>query len=262
VAELSGKIALVTGGASGIGQATAERLSAEGAHVLIGVVDRERGRPVAAQCKGDFLELDVSDPARWAEVAREARERHGGLDIAFLNAGITTYPATPEGIAPFDIATLDLERYRRILGVNLDGVVLGFRAVVPAIEAHGGGVIVATASVAGLIGFAPDPVYTATKHAVVGLVRSLAPPLEARRIRVHAVCPGGVATRILGPEMGKWATRTGAPLMPPSQIAEGVMQAVRSPETGGIYVCLHGREPQRHRFALIEGMGGRGARGD
>src|ERR671934_1503755 len=89
-----------------------------------------------------------------------------------------------------DITQLTEAQYRRIMGPNVDGVVFGARAVVPAIAARGGGAIVATASLAGLIAFAPDPIYTLTKHAVVGFVRSLAQPLESRGITINAVCPG------------------------------------------------------------------------
>jgi len=197
--QFDGKVALVTGAASGIGLATAERLSAEGAQVLLADIDEANGRPAAEKLGAEFARLDVGDPAEWAEVVAQLGARAGGLDIAYLNAGVTTYPATADGLADFDIATLDDAAYRRILAVNLDGVVFGARAVAPALVARGGGAIVATASVAGLIGFAPDPIYTATKHAVVGLVRALAPGLRARGITINAICPAGVATAILGP---------------------------------------------------------------
>jgi NAD(P)-dependent dehydrogenase (short-subunit alcohol dehydrogenase family) len=255
MAELSGKVALITGGASGIGRATAERLCAEGAHVVVADVDEAGGRAVAQKLDAEFVSLDVSSAARWDEVAAGLRTRHGGIDVAFLNAGITTYPASAEGIAPFDLATLDLERYRRILSINVDGVVLGARAAVPLLEARGGGAIVATASVAGLIGYAPDPIYTLTKHAVVGLVRALAPTLEPRGIRIHAICPGGVDTNILGPGMAERARDLGIAIMPASQIADAVAQAVRSPETGRLWVCLHDRDHQHYHFAPVEGLG-------
>ena len=207
------KVALVTGAASGIGRATSERFSREGAHVAVCDIDENGGKAVAEACGGSFHRLDVSDPAAWTEAVAEISDLRGGLDIACLNAGIATQPPSDDDqiLTAFDITELSDEAYRRILGVNLDGVVFGARAVAPAIAARGGGAIVATASVAGLIGFPPDPIYTATKHAVVGLVRSLAPPLAARRIDIHAICPGIVDTNILGPgvaararERGKW----------------------------------------------------------
>ena len=251
---LEGKIALITGGASGIGQATAERCAAEGAAVTVADIDEANGQVVADKIGGVFARLDVSDAERWAEVVGELTAREGGIDLAYLNAGITTYPAVSAGIAPFDIATLDLDRYRLIMGVNLDGVVLGARAVVPALVERGGGAIVATASVAGLIGFAPDPIYTLTKHGVVGLVRALAGSLSARNITVNAICPGGVETNILGPDLGRRAREAGMPLMQPSQIADAVVQAATSGETGRAYVCLNDRDHQPYEFAPVEGL--------
>lgn len=255
MAGLEGKVALITGAASGIGRATAERLAAEGAHVIAADIDEGNGKAIADKLGGEFLALDVADAARWDEVVSSITAKHGGLDIAYLNAGITTYPADEGGLAGFDIATMDLERYRRIMGVNLDGVVLGARAVVPALVARGGGAIVATASVAGLIGFSPDPIYTATKHAVVGLVRALAATLSGRNITINAICPGGVETNILGPHMKEAAEQGRMVLMPPSQIADAVFQAVTSGETGRAYVCLTGRDHQFYEFAPVEGLG-------
>ena len=254
MAALDGKVALITGGASGIGRATAIRFADEGAEVVVCDVDEAEGSAVADKIGGRFLALDVSNAERWDQVVSDVRGRHGGLDFAYLNAGISTYPATRGGLEPYAIESLDLERYRRIMGVNLDGVVLGARAVVPAIQARGGGAIVATASVAGLIGFAPDPIYTLTKHGVVGFVRALAPTLEAAGVRIHAICPGGVETNILGPGIKERAQAAGFELMPPSQIADAVFQAVQSQETGRIWVCLQGRDHAHYKFAPVEGL--------
>jgi len=255
MANFEGKIALITGGASGIGRATAERMAADGATVIVADINEAEGRAVADKLDAEFLALDVSSAAAWDAVVKTITAKHGGIDIAYLNAGITTYPADEGGLAALDIATLDLDSYRRIIGVNLDGVVLGARAVVPAMVARGGGSIVATASVAGLIGFAPDPIYTATKHAVVGLVRALGPTLKGRDITINAICPGGVETNILGPRMKEAAQQGRLQLMPPSQIADAVVTAVESGETGRAYVCLHDREHQIYQFAPVEGLG-------
>ena len=254
MASLSGKIALVTGAASGIGEASVERLAAEGATVVAADIDAAGGEAVASKAGGEFVRLDVTDASGWEEVVAQITSRHGGIDLAYLNAGITTYPAAAEGLAAYTIDGLDLERYRRIIGVNIDGVVLGTRAVTPAIEARGGGAIVATASVAGLIGFAPDPIYTLTKHAVVGLVRALAPELAPRGIRMHAICPGGVATNILGPGIVERAAAAGYELMKPSQIADAVVEAWESEKTGRIIVCLNGKDHADYRFADVPGF--------
>src|SRR5207245_7066492 len=126
---------------------------------------------------------------------------------AYMNAGVTTGEAA--------IDKLTDQQYRRIMGPNVDGVLFGFRACVPAIERRGGGALVATASLAGLIAFPPDPIYTLTKHAVVGLVRSLAPQLEAHGITVNAVCPGIVDTPLVGDEAKKVLGEAGFPLIRP-----------------------------------------------
>src|SRR5436853_6559020 len=171
--RLGGKVAVVTGGASGIGRATAVRLAEEGATVVVADIDAAGARKVADEVGGRPAELDVGDPVAWRRLVDELTGPGGpgGVDIAVLNAGIAT--------GEDRIAHLTDEAYRRIMAINVDGVVFGARALVPLIARRGGGAVVATASLAGVIGFAPDPIYTLTKHAVVGLVRSLAPQLEA-----------------------------------------------------------------------------------
>lgn len=250
------KVALVTGAASGIGLATAEKLTAEGARVVLADLNETAGKEAAERLGGDFQRLDVGDATAWAEAVSGATARYGGLDLVHLNAGVTTHPAsTGAGFEPFDIAALTDESYRRIMGANVDGVVFGVRAVVPALEARGGGAIVATASAAGMIAFPPDPIYTLTKHAVVGLVRSLAPVLAPRRITLNAVCPGVVDTNILGPGMGDLARQAGLPIIAPSKIADAVADAMSSGKTGQLLLCLAGREPSHYEFAPVEGLG-------
>ena len=138
----------------------------------------------------------------------------------------------------------------------MDGVVFGLRAVVPVLVARGGGSIAATASVAGLIGFPPDPIYTLTKHAVIGLVRGVAPALAPRSIRVNAICPGGVDTNIFGgPEAAKLVREVGAPLMPASHIADAVVESFASEETGQAYVCLKDQPHRKYAFAPLPSSG-------
>ena len=258
MALLEGKIALITGAASGIGRATAERLAAEGASVVALDIDEANGKQVAEKIGGEFHAADVGDAGRWSEVVADVSARHGGIDIAYLNAGIPTHPPTPNDpglMAAFDMATLSDAAYRRIMSVNVDGVVFGARAVLPAMAARGGGAIVATASVAGLIAFAQDPIYTLTKHAVVGLTRSLAPLLAPQGITLNAICPGVVDTNILGPGTAQRARDAGIPVIAPEQIAEAVLKAVTSGETGGLWVCLAEQDSWRYEFRPIEGIG-------
>src|SRR5688500_12211184 len=211
MAALSGKVALVTGGASGIGKAVVERLAAEGAELLVADLNEADGEKVAADVGGRFVRLDVSSTDEWdALVASIDR-----LDVVHLNAGVTTQNG--------DIRSLTEEQYRRVMGANVDGVVYGTRAVLRVMES--GGAIVCTASIAGLIGFSPDPIYTLTKHAVVGFVRAMAQPLEASGITINAVNPGIVETPLVGEEAAKVLKAANIDMMPPSQIADAVVSA-------------------------------------
>jgi NAD(P)-dependent dehydrogenase (short-subunit alcohol dehydrogenase family) len=239
--DLGGTVALVTGAASGIGAATASRLAAEGATVVVADVQREAGEKVAAEVGGRFAELDVTTPDGWARVVGEVLATEGRLDIAHLNAGVMT----GEG----DVRALADDQIDRVLGINVLGVLYGVRAVVPAMTAGGG--IVATASVAGLIGWSPDPVYTMSKHAVVGLVRALDPQLAALGISINAVCPGIVDTAMLGAAMKGVLEGAGVPIIPPSEIADGVVTALRSGATGTCFQCLPHRVAEPFAFGSL-----------
>jgi NAD(P)-dependent dehydrogenase (short-subunit alcohol dehydrogenase family) len=214
--------ALVTGGASGIGAAAVALLEAEGVDVQ--VLDLASG-------------FDVGDPAAWEAV--------GPVDFAFLNAGVAT------GVT--DIGELTDEAYRRALGANVDGVVFGVRRMAQVMEP--GSSIVATASLAGLLPMALDPVYTLTKHAVVGFVRAVAPQLAERGIRINALCPGFADTPIVDDELRAWVAEQGLPLIPPERVAEAALAAARSEETGQAWVVQPGREPLVYEFRGVPGPG-------
>jgi NAD(P)-dependent dehydrogenase (short-subunit alcohol dehydrogenase family) len=187
VTDLTGQVALVTGAANGIGAATARRLADAGARVVVADVETARGRDVAAQIGGTFVRCDVRRPEDHANAVHAAEDTYGGLDVAVLNAGVVSGTDV--------LGDLDLDRYRRVFGVNVDGVVLGVHAVVPAMRRRGGGRIVATASLAGVAPVPMDPLYAASKHAVVGFVRSLGPVLAQERIALQALCPSYAASR-------------------------------------------------------------------
>jgi NAD(P)-dependent dehydrogenase (short-subunit alcohol dehydrogenase family) len=206
--------ALVTGGASGIGAALVEKLRAAGTDVR--VLDLADG-------------FDVSNASAWDSV--------GPAELACLNAGI----GTGEG----DMRELTDERYRRIVGTNVDGVVFGVRRLARVMPE--GGAIVVTASLAGLTTMVADPIYSGTKHFVVGFVRSVAPQLAERGIRISAVCPGIVDTPLLGP-MRQRTLEAGIELMRPEEIADAVLSAARDEASGQIWTCLPGRAPARHEF--------------
>jgi NAD(P)-dependent dehydrogenase (short-subunit alcohol dehydrogenase family) len=220
VADRDERTALVTGGASGLGAAIVERLSAEG--FAVEVLDLATG-------------FDVADPAAWDEV--------DGVDVACLNAGVLGSGADP--------AALDLEEYSRAKSVNVDGVVLGVRRLAAAMRA--GGHIVVTASLAGLTAMPDDPVYAATKHAVIGFVRSVAPSLERRGIAIDAVCPGIADTPMVTGASRERLEEAGFPLLAPSAVADAVWLALTSEGTGRAFAVQPGREPVAFRFGNVPG---------
>ncbi|GAA5055727.1 NADP-dependent 3-hydroxy acid dehydrogenase YdfG [Thermocatellispora tengchongensis] len=238
-------VALVTGAASGIGAATARRLAAGGVSCVLVDIDGDGLERVAKEIGAATLTGDVSRPEVSAEAVALAVERYGGLDLVHLNAGVAT---------GFDLAAeFDADLYRRATGVNIDGVVYGFAAAVPALRRRGGGAIVVTASIAGLMGYEADPVYTMTKHAVVGLVRAMAGPLAVDRIRVGAVCPGFTDTPLLGGGAKRVFVGAGFPLLTADDVAAAVESAFYAETPGTVLVVQPGRAPVPYRFAGIPG---------
>lgn len=192
MASLAGRGAIVTGGASGIGEACAETLAREGAGVLITDVDDLRGKEVAARIakaggKAHYLRHDVRDESAWPGVIAEAETRFGRLDIMVANAGIGI-------MAP--IATMTLADWQRQQAINLDGVFLSVKHAIPAMKKQGGGSIVLMSSVAGLRGAPGLAAYSATKGGVRMLAKSVALELAADNIRCNSVHPGIIATPI------------------------------------------------------------------
>jgi NAD(P)-dependent dehydrogenase (short-subunit alcohol dehydrogenase family) len=252
MAGLAGKVAVVTGGGSGIGLTVANRLAEEGASVAVVDLDGARARQVAGALDGLAVTADVSRSDEWTRVVSEVTEHFGGIDIAHLNAGVTTGEA--------DITLMTDAQYRRALGVNVDGVAFGVRAVVPAMAARGGGAIVATASLAGLIGYSPDPIYGLTKAAVVGLVRALAPQLGEKLVTINAVCPSLVDTPLID-ELRDLLEQSGFPLIDPGAVADAVLGCIVGEESGQAMVIQAGREALAFRFARPPGPRAAGAEG-
>lgn len=210
--------AIVTGGEGGLGRAFRARLEREGYQVES--LDISTG-------------FDVSDPAAW--------ERVGAVDLACLNAGVLT-------------GELDAASYRRAVSVNVDGVVLG---VLHLRQVMDEGTIVATASLAGLTAMPSDPVYSLTKHAVVGFVRSMAPQVEP--IRLNAVCPGIADTPMIDHQREAFAAAR-FPLLAPEEVADAMWRAATSGATGECWFVQPGREPAPFRFPNLPGPRAEGER--
>lgn len=247
--KLAGRVALITGGASGIGRAAAVRFAAEGMRVCVLDIDGEAASTVAGTVGGVGLRCDVADPDQIDEAFATCVNQLGGLDLAFLNAGVTIGWSG-------DIASLELAQYRRSVGVNLEGVVFGARAAVRTMRTLNkrDRAILATASLAGLMPWHPDPVYSLGKHAVVGLMRSIAPNLRAEGIAVQTICPGITETGALG-DRRPLVERIGVPVMEPEAIADAVVAAVTAPmeTTGSCWVAQHGKSAWIMDFAAVDG---------
>lgn len=192
--RLDGKVAVITGAASGIGAATAERFCREGAAVVVADLNAAGGEAVVEACRAAggraaFARVDVCEEEQVRAAMARAETDFGRLDIVFNNAGL--------GGAVGAIETLSVEDWDRTLAVLLRGVFLGIKHAVPRLRAAGGGSIISTASVAGLRGGAGPHPYSAAKAGVINLTRSVALELAKDHIRVNCICPGGIHTPLL-----------------------------------------------------------------
>jgi NAD(P)-dependent dehydrogenase (short-subunit alcohol dehydrogenase family) len=233
--QIEGKVALVTGAASGIGRASALALAAAGAKVLVVDVDETGGAESvgliqAAGGAAAFFRADVSSPADAAAMAAEAESRFGGLDILHNNAGL---------IYGGGFVNTPLETTLRMIEVNFIGVVLGTHAALPALQRRGGGAIVNTASIAGVITYPGGPTYAATKAGVVGFTRALTRLKDSMGIRVNCICPEVVDTppiragRERARAAGAWTAHNDLPAIPVEEVAAAVLRLVRDDSLNG-----------------------------
>lgn len=227
--DFSGKTALLIGGTTGIGRATALAFANAGANVFIAGLGTREGEGIRDEIRtgsgsgAEFLEVDVRDESAVADLHKRAIERFGRIDIAFNNAGVSGKTAPVQELTESD--------FYQLIDVNLKGIFLGLKYQVPHMIAAGGGAIVNTSSLFGVMGFATTAVYCASKWGVIGLTNSVALEVARKNIRINAIAPGSVMTPLIMDMFGseQAARDTVLPMIPmgrisdPSEIAQLVL---------------------------------------
>lgn len=211
--RFDGKVALITGGGSGIGAAAARRIASEGGHVVLLGRRRAALTQIAKQCDGLPVVGDTTNPADIQQAVDKAVAEFGGIDILIASAGIEQ---------PGSVESISLPDWRRAFDVNLDGAMLAARAVIPAMRTRGGGAIVLISSVAALAGAPSYAAYCASKAGVLGLSRSIAFDYGPANIRCNAVCPGWTLTEMAQREIEDMAREKG---MEAAQLQEELTRA-------------------------------------
>lgn len=234
---MSSKIALITGAATGIGAQVARMLAARDIRVAICDVNVDAGQVLAKEIGGLFLPCDVTRLSSMTSAANNCIKALGVPDFVHLNAGIMTVPTGAPFLAIEDVS---LDQYRRIVGVNLDGVFHGVKVLLPKMRKKGGAITI-TASIAGLGVLPIDPMYAATKYALIGFGRAVAGANANTNMRINVICPGVVDTGIV-PDAFK-----SPDIMAPETMAAEVVDLLHNGPNGEIRV----RIAQRPAFAVV-----------
>jgi len=215
--DLGDKHAIITGGASGIGAATAREFARLGARVVVADINGDSAREVAAEIGGEAIACDVGREADVDALVQTAERAHGPVDVFFSNAGIAT------GGSPLDT---DIETWNEQWRVNLMAHVFAVRAVLPSMLDRESGYLLHTASMAGILTSHGNLAYAVTKHAVVGLAEWLSITYHNRGIRVSLLAPLGVRTPMLGDAASAFASNAAGPIKEPEEVARMVSDAV------------------------------------
>ncbi|MCH2173218.1 SDR family oxidoreductase [Myxococcota bacterium] len=222
--RVDGKVVIITGAASGLGEADARLLSAEGASVIMTDINEEAGQTIAGEIGAEFVRQDVSEEAGWTALIDQVMERHGRLDVLVNNAGIAIIA---------DVLKTTTDIWRRTLAVHLDGTFFGCRHALPAMKQGGGGSIINMSSTAALVGLSPYFAYSAAKGGIRSLTKSVAIYCRERKngIRCNSIHPGSIDTPMveaalaglqdvkLAEQRDREATRIAMGLGEPSDVA-------------------------------------------
>lgn len=227
---------LVTGAASGIGAAVVRAVTEAGHSVVALDIDDKAGEALAQETGASYRHCDVASFEEWQKLSAELAASNSAPNRLHLNAGVQIAPPSAP-LSDFSFDAMNLDRYRRLMGVNVDGVVFGLHTLLPILEP--GASIVVTASLAGITPYSIDPLYSMSKHAVVGLVRSLGPTLQKRDIRINAICPGGIDTPLVPDEQRS----DEIPFMTPEHVAEEVMNLIEQKEAGKTWAKVSESKP-------------------
>lgn len=254
MSNFENKVAIVTGAASGIGLASAKVLKEKGATVILSDINEEELKKEAGKLGCDHFKCDVSSARDWDSFRLFVESKYHRVDLLHLNAGTASFDQS--------FPKFSLETYEKLIGTNIGGVMLGFRAFVDLLAKGATDLeqsnICVTASLAGIIAFSPDPIYTATKHAVVGFVRASANKLKERNIRINAICPTLVNTNLINQETKDALRKMNIDLLEPEDVANALLFILENDFTGKCIVCQVGLDPLIYEFRGVPGPRGEG----